>query len=69
VNDFVRQHGIEWPQCFSGTAYWDNALARRFGGRSPADFLLIGPDGRLEKAGSGADELARALGGAATAEK
>jgi hypothetical protein len=57
VDRFVRESLIEWPQCYSGRAFWDNELARRFEVRSGADFVVIGPAGRLKASGNGAEEL------------
>jgi hypothetical protein len=57
----VRESLIEWPQCYSGRAFWDNELARRFEVRSAADFVLIGPEGRLVASGNGAEQLIEVL--------
>ena len=45
--EFVGQRMLLWPQCFSGKMLTDNPIARRLGVRDPAEFVVIGPDGRI----------------------
>jgi hypothetical protein len=57
VAEATAESDINWPQCFSGRTLWDNDLVRRFGARTPSDFVLIDPAGRLVASGTGAEEL------------